>query len=172
MPFTPFHLGPGAAFKAVAGQYFSFTVFVIAQIATDVEVLFNIFRGAVSLHTHAHTYVGATVLGAVLAILGKPVGEALLRTWNQNISPQQNEWLFVLPHISWLASISGAFVGTYSHVFLDSIMHVDMRPWAPFHHDNAWLATLSLEQLHRLCFGLGICGGILLYVKNRKRHSS
>ena len=27
MPFTPFHLGPGAAFKAMGGKHFSFLVF-------------------------------------------------------------------------------------------------------------------------------------------------
>ena len=26
MPFTPFHLGPGAAFKAIGGKHFSFMV--------------------------------------------------------------------------------------------------------------------------------------------------
>ena len=27
MPITPFHLGPGAAFKAIGGRHFSFVVF-------------------------------------------------------------------------------------------------------------------------------------------------
>ena len=39
MPFTPFHLGPGAAFKAIGDKHFSFMVFGCAQVPMDIEPL-------------------------------------------------------------------------------------------------------------------------------------
>ncbi len=32
MPFTPFHMGPGTAIKAVTGRHFSLTIFGFAQV--------------------------------------------------------------------------------------------------------------------------------------------
>jgi hypothetical protein len=37
MPFTPLHMGPGLAIKALAGHRFSILTFGIAQVAMDVE---------------------------------------------------------------------------------------------------------------------------------------
>lgn len=36
MPFTPIHLGPGAACKAIGGRHFSFMVFGGAQVLMDI----------------------------------------------------------------------------------------------------------------------------------------
>ena len=49
MPFTPFHLGPGAVFKAIGGRHFSFMVFGGAQVLMDIEPLVGILRGSVVL---------------------------------------------------------------------------------------------------------------------------
>jgi hypothetical protein len=45
VPFTPFHLGPGLAFKAVSGKHFSFMVFAGAQVLMDIEPLVAIIQG-------------------------------------------------------------------------------------------------------------------------------
>ena len=50
MPFTPFHLGPGALFKAIGGNRFSFMVFGGSQVLMDVEPLVHILRGDAVLH--------------------------------------------------------------------------------------------------------------------------
>jgi len=46
MPFTPFHVGPAPALKAVSGRYFRVPVFGIAQIAMDIEPLIGILHDA------------------------------------------------------------------------------------------------------------------------------
>ena len=46
MPFTPFHMGPALALKAVTGRHFSVLVFGIAQVAMDVEPLVGMLRNA------------------------------------------------------------------------------------------------------------------------------
>ena len=72
MPFTPFHVGPGAAIKAIMPRHFSFTVFCFAQIVTDIETAFYLLRGEYPLHRIFHTYLGATVVAMdALLCLGR-----------------------------------------------------------------------------------------------------
>ncbi|MDX1488515.1 MAG: DUF4184 family protein [Acidiferrobacterales bacterium] len=162
MPFTPFHLGPGAAFKAVTGRYFSFMVFAFSQVAIDLEPLIRFLRDDDVLHGVTHTYLGATVIGIVSIVLGKPICEYSARWWNAHLSPGQTHWFRVSPEIPWPAAIVGALAGVYSHVALDSIMHIDMRPWSPFGNGNALIDLVSIDQLHLLCIGLGVFGITML----------
>lgn len=55
MPFTPFHFGPGATVKAMAGQHFSFTVFAFTQVAIDLEPLYFMLRDEDRLIHHEKT---------------------------------------------------------------------------------------------------------------------
>ena len=77
MPFTPFHLGPGAAFKTVGGKHFSFLVFGGAQVLMDIEPLVGIVRGWPILHGVTHNLLGALIIGLVAGAIGRPVGESV-----------------------------------------------------------------------------------------------
>jgi membrane-bound metal-dependent hydrolase YbcI (DUF457 family) len=149
MPVTPFHLGPGATFKAVGGRHFSFMVFGGAQVLMDIEPLVRIYLGTPILHGYSHTLLGAFVIGAIAAVTGKPISRFFLVR-------------YAIPHfpLTWLAACTGAFVGTISHVLLDAIMHPDMHPWWPFSSDNALLGIISVEALHVWCLVLGILGAL------------
>jgi hypothetical protein len=80
MPFTPFHFGPGAAVKAVAPRYFSFTVFCFAQIVTDLETAYYMLRGEYPLHRWLHTYLGATIVAVLCSLIGRPICKVALRS--------------------------------------------------------------------------------------------
>jgi membrane-bound metal-dependent hydrolase YbcI (DUF457 family) len=56
-------------------------------------------------------------------------------------------------------------VGAYSHVALDSIMHVDVVPFAPFSNARPWLHVVSVDTLHLACIAAGIIGvaGLLVW---------
>lgn len=79
MPFTPFHLGPGALFKAVAGDHFSFMVFGGSQILIDLEPAVRLMTGSAILHGFTHTLLGALLIGTLAGGIGKPVTERVLR---------------------------------------------------------------------------------------------
>ena len=151
MPFTPVHLGPGTLLKACLGAHFSFVVFGGAQVLTDIEPLIQMMRGASVLHGHSHSIGGAVVIGIIATGLGKPIGEWFLRLI------QVKE-----PHISWAASATGAFLGTFSHILIDGIMHSDMAPWSPFTTNNHLLGLVSVQALHYLCLASGVIGLIVL----------
>ena len=158
MPITPFHLGPAAAVKAVAPRYFSFTVFAFSQLLMDLEpVGFFLFTGD-PIHPYLHTYLGATLVFLASWWMGRPASEWALRLWNSKLSFAQARWLAQEPRISTRAAAAGAFVGAYSHVAIDSIMHVDMLPFAPLSDARPWLHVVSVDTLHLLCIVAGIIG--------------
>ncbi len=162
MPFTPFHMGPGCAIKAVLGRSFSLTVFGFAQVAMDLEPLIRILRGDKILHGVSHTYVGATFIALVSLFVGRPVCQVLLRLWPMEDDAGLLDWLRGPRAISWTAALTGAFIGTYSHVFLDSIMHADLEPFWPFSASNDLLHLLGIPELHLLCVAAGLVGGVCL----------
>ena len=164
MPVTPFHMGPGLAVKAVCGRSFSLMVFGFSQVAIDIEPLVRIIRGDAVLHGFTHTYLGATLIAFASVVLGRPICQYLLNYWTPDpYSPFMN-WLRGPTVISWHAAIAGAFTGTYSHVFLDSIMHSDMQPFAPFSEANGLLHVISVNMLHLSCILAGVFGALLLFL--------
>ena len=162
MPITPFHLGPGALFKAAAPRHFSFTVFAFSQGLIDLEPIgFFLFTGE-PIHPYLHTVLGAALVFVVSAWAGRPVCEWVLRAWNARLSPAQARWLGSEPRITLTAAGAGAFVGAYSHVAIDSIMHGDLEPFAPLSDVSPLLHSIPLEALHLACVAAGIIGVAVL----------
>jgi len=162
MPFTPFHMGPGLAVKAVGRRRFSLMVFGFSQVAIDVEPLVRIIRGDAVLHGFTHTYLGATFVALASVVIGRPICQALLRGWTLEPPSAFLGWVTGTPRISWPTATGSALVGTYSHVALDSLLHADMRPLAPFSETNALLHAVSLGALHLGCVLSGLLGVLVL----------
>lgn len=162
MPFTPIHMGPGLALKAAAGRHFSLMVFGFSQVAMDIEPLVGMMRGDPVLHGFTHTYAGATLIGLVSVIVGRPVCQFLLEKFPPDPKLRILVWLKGSSRIGWPAAIAGAFAGTYSHVALDSVMHADMAPWSPWTTGNGLLHVISTDTLHALCGLTGVLGALVL----------
>lgn len=158
MPVTPLHMGPGMAIKAIAGERFSLTMFGLAQVAIDLEPLFGIIRNAPELHGWTHTYLGATGIAVLVLFLGRPLCARIVRWWNAELGRNRLDWLASKDGIGWGAAAAGSFIGTWSHVALDSIMHLDMVPLRPFTDDNALLLAVAVETLYLTCLIAGILG--------------
>jgi len=160
MPFTPVHPGPGLLFKAIGGRHFSFMVFGGAQVLMDIEPLIGIVHGWEVLHGYTHTVPGALLIGAIAGFIGRPVSSFVLK-WRR------------IPHypFTWLASFLGAYVGTFSHVLLDAIMHADMSLCWPIASGNKLLGIVSIEALHLACAIAAVIGAIAcaVYFKTRGR---
>ena len=167
MPFTPFHMGPGMALKSVAGNRFSLVTFGVAQVAIDIEPGIGLLRGSDVLHGWTHTYLGAAAIGAVV-LLCRPLCNRILHLWNAELLHHRLNGLVSPEPIGWVPAAAGAFVGTFSHVALDSLMHFDIRPFAPFSDANALLGLVSVQALHLSCVAAGVAG-LMLWVSSRWR---
>jgi hypothetical protein len=158
MPFTPIHMGPGMAVKAAVPRHFSIVVFGLTQIALDLEVLWHLARRDPPLHRFWHTFLGATVVAAALAVIGKPAARLVKSIWNRVASHGTDADLSVPVHTSWAASASGAFVGAYSHILLDSMFHADVGPLKPWSAANPLRGIINPMMLQMGCLILGLIG--------------
>jgi membrane-bound metal-dependent hydrolase YbcI (DUF457 family) len=118
-----FHFGPGAAIHSAAPRYVSFLAFCAANVLMDIEPLYYILTRQSPLHRFFHTYVGAAIVAistaALFAVSRR--GARVLRL------PNSFNW----QDLGMRAVAIGAAAGTISHVLLDSVMHSDIRPFAP-----------------------------------------
>ena len=151
MPFMPFHLGPGAFFKAPGGRHFSFMVFGGGQVMMDIEPLIGLIQNKPILHGYTHTIAGALLIGLAAAVIGKPISAWVLR-------------LLAIGHhsLTWRASFAGAMLGTFSHIILDAVMHSDINPWWPIVDGNGLLNIITVGTLHLLCLALGVVSGAVV----------
>ena len=121
MPFTPLHMGPGLAVKAVMQRKFSLLVFGWSQVVIDLQPLLAMTTGREPRH---------------------------------------------LP-VRWPVAFGSAFIGTYSHVLIDSVMHVDVLPFYPFNPASPLHALISIDALHVVCLATAAAGGLAWYAVDR-----
>jgi len=156
MPFTPVHMGPGIMIKALLQSSFSLMVFGWTQIVMDIQPLIVLITGEGHLHGFTHTYIGAFLLAILSALTGKYLSElGLIILGISKETPIK---------IAWWVSFISAFIGSFSHVFLDSIMHTDVEPFYPITLENQFHGLLSVSGLHKLCLYSGLVGGGVYYM--------
>lgn len=160
MPFTPLHLGPGLAVKALAGGRFSFMEYGFAQVLIDLEPLYYLLRQDPPLHRFLHTGLGASLALVLALVLGKPVCGRALKLWNLRAGPPLK--LAGPADIPWPAAAYGAAAGVYGHVLLDSVMHYDVRPFAPLSPASPLYMAVGVEELEAGCVLAGLFGMAVL----------
>jgi hypothetical protein len=152
-------MGPGVLIKSLLQGSFSLMVFGWCQIVMDIQPLVAMVSGVGKLHGFTHTYVGATLIAAFAAVTGKYLAQwALVAVFR--LPPTVIRW--------WIALLS-AGIGAYSHVVLDSIMHRDIEPLAPFANSNMLLGVISIPALHKLCLYSGLVGALLYFAVGKFR---
>ncbi|HEY0589424.1 MAG TPA: hypothetical protein VGD52_25070 [Pseudoduganella sp.] len=153
MPITPFHFGPGAAIHAIAPQRVSFIAFCSANVLIDIEPIYYIGTGQFPLHRFFHTYIGAMLIAMLtIALFCAARG---LRLPN----------LFSWRDLSIASVAAGAIFGSCTHVIFDSIMHSDIRPFAPLSDSNPLLNLIPLDTLHLSCAFAGAIGIAILLLR-------
>jgi len=157
MPFTPFHMGPGILMKALLRGGFSLMVFGWTQIVMDIQPLLVLITGEGHLHGFSHTYVGASLLAVLAALSGKYLSELGLIILI-SVSPRIK--------IAWKVAFISAFIGTFSHVLMDSIMHGDVEPFFPASLANPFLGLISVSALHKVCLYTGLVGAGIFFLGN------
>lgn len=155
VPFTPIHMGPGILLKSLLQGSFSLMVFGWTQIVMDIQPLVVMITGTGHLHGFSHTYVGASLLAVLAALTGKYLSQIGL--WILKITPSVNTC------IAWWVVFLSAFIGSFSHVFLDSIMHADVQPFFPFSSNNEFLGLFTINTLHKVCLYSGLLGAGIYY---------
>ena len=160
MPFTPFHMGVALIVKPGFNRHFSVMTFGVAQIAMDIEPGVGMLTGADVLHGPTHTILGALVIACLVMLVGRGICSYLLRNWNREVSHYGLHRLVQPETVSKTALMSGAFIGTLSHVALDSLIHHDIHPLLPFSRANPLLGLITHDAVYELCAIAAVLGTV------------
>lgn len=139
--------------KAFLRDRFSLVVFGGSQVVMDIQPVVFVLTGIGSLHGFSHTYLAAAFIGLFCALSGKYLGEMFLR---------RIRWADFRP-IRWPVAFISAFIGTYSHVFIDDIMHADVHPLLPFSRYSPAYGLMNMGALHLFCVLCFIMGLVLYF---------
>ena len=162
MPFTPLHLGVGACCKAVGQRRFSFMIFAGTQVLMDIEPLLGLIYNWQYLHLYTHNLIGASLIGSIALLIGKPISQWVLRS----ILNYKN-W-----SISWRTAAISAYIGSFSHIFLDAFMHHDVYFFYPWILKNPLLGLLSYSVIFYSCISAILFGSLAWwYVCKNKKES-
>jgi len=168
MPITPFHIIAGFAVKSIFNKGFSWSIFALTNIAIDTEVIYYVITAGEASHKFFHTLLGSTMIAIICTFAGIPVCERLLNFWNKNLynekSLEKLKFLNVDSKINIFSSFAGAFIGAYSHILLDSLMHFDVKPFEPFFSTN-FVGIVPINILHFGLLGLFVFGVIIYVIK-------
>jgi membrane-bound metal-dependent hydrolase YbcI (DUF457 family) len=162
MPVTPFHLLAITPIKAIAPRKFSWSVFALVNVIIDLEPITYFLITLNPEHRFFHTSIGATLIAILAALYGRGLCEGAIKVWNDEI---KSKWLIAEPNISKVSAWSGALIGAWTHLLLDSFMHDDIKPLSPFTESNVLLGTIPIATLHSICLISGLLGliGMLLF---------
>lgn len=130
-------------------------VFGWAQVLMDIQPLLVLITGKGHLHGFSHTFIGALLLGTLAAVSGKPLSELGLR-----IMGMGREHSIV---ITWPVAVISGFIGSFSHVLIDGVMHSDLQPFYPASDNNPFLGWITVTMLHKLCLYSGLLGAGIFF---------
>ncbi len=163
MPVTPLHLGPGQQLKSLRQGWFSMVIFTWTQLLMDLQPILVVLTGKGELHGFSHSYVGASIIAIIAAYTGKWIYYWIYLFVDKDFTDYQKKIFNVPAKLTLAIGTSSAFIGSFSHVLIDSIMHADMQPFYPLDIENQVLLLVSIEILHRICVYAGLTGALVFF---------
>lgn len=161
MPFTPYHFGPSTTVAFALRKYLDIPIFIFVNLVIDLEPLaVMVFRFSYPLHGFFHTIIGGTILGSLLGSFAYIIINILYKIFSKfNFNY----------HLKLSTSIYSGIVGLWFHIFLDSIMHADIKPFFPSSYNpfHQLISTSTLYLISTLLF-LPAIAFIVIYARQHK----
>jgi hypothetical protein len=151
-------MGAALLVKPAAKARFSVLTFGIAQIAMDVEPGIGMLLGWEVLHGQSHTVLGALLIACLVAWIAPLICTPILQRYNHEVRHYKQDWLEEPPQMDKYAVWAGALFGTFSHIVLDSLMHHDIHPLAPFSDTNPLMDLVTHDGVYQWCVLMGAVG--------------
>lgn len=122
MPFTPFHWGPVLLVGLLFFSILDLPALLVSSVIVDIEPLYFMLKFSNPYHGFFHSYLGSSIMGTLIAL-----GMFAIRNYTKNIMK-----VFKLEQSSSFCKIlTTSLFGVYSHVFLDSFLYPEMKPFFP-----------------------------------------
>jgi membrane-bound metal-dependent hydrolase YbcI (DUF457 family) len=114
MPITPYHFGPSALIGLAFRRRLDVPVFVLANVAVDVEVLFH--------YRYGHTLLVGTLVGAAWGLGAYPLRKSFQKVMAALQLPYQTGLIRMI--------VSG-ILGAWCHVLIDGAYHLNAKVFWP-----------------------------------------
>jgi hypothetical protein len=162
MPLTPFHLGPALFFGLLFLSFMHLPTFLIANVIVDFEPFLVLFLGIdYPLHGFFHSFLGGSIIAIILSLVMIRIDEKVQKVMRFFKLEQKHSQKRI-----WIASL----LGIYLHIFLDSIIYTDIKPFFPLSFNPFYNSSMfAVFGIHSLCVILGILG-IAVYIHKILKH--
>ncbi len=165
MPFTPYHFGPAGFIGLVFKKWIDLPVFVLANVAIDVEVgIVMMFNLGPWRHRFSHAFIGGILVGIILALISYPLRGLYKKIMGIfRLSYQTNFYRLLI----W------SVLGVWFHILIDSFDHWDVRPFWPFANNNPFYGYITDHNIKLICLVFWVLLLILLAVnffRNRQKN--
>jgi len=153
MPITPFHLGPGMLLGMIFFRFVNLPTFLAASIIADIEPFLVIVLGLdYPLHGFFHSFPGGSILALIVSLF--------LSRFKRS-ADKMMDFFKMKQEMSSRNVFIAAFSGVYLHIFLDSFLYTDIRPFFPI-DANPFYGLVSYGDVILFC-ALSFVLGILSY---------
>jgi membrane-bound metal-dependent hydrolase YbcI (DUF457 family) len=130
MPITPYHFGPSGFLGLVFKKWVDLPVFLLANVAIDIEVLIIYGLGlGWPHHRLCHTFIGGAVVGIAVAAVCFP----LRGVFKKVMSVFQFTY-----NTTFVKMLIWSILGVWLHVFIDAMNHWDVKPFWPITKNPLW----------------------------------
>ncbi|MBW6451553.1 MAG: hypothetical protein K0B02_02380 [DPANN group archaeon] len=151
MPFTPFHIGYALLIGLILLKNLDIFVFFIASVIIDIEPFMVLVMGLdYPLHGFFHSFLGGSIVAVFLIFLMS----VLLKKYSFFNFVNSENYIISSKKV-WFAS----FFGIYLHIFFDSILYLDIKPFSPLSY-NPFYGVVSMSNIYLVCtisLILGLC---------------
>ena len=153
MPFTPYHFGPSGLLGLIFKKWLDIPVFVLANVAVDIEVLvIRILGLGWPYHRYCHTLLFGMAVGIIWGIAAYPLRHLFGRIMRLIRLPYQTGF--------WKMVVSGV-LGVWLHIVIDSIYHWDVLMLWPS-KAKPWFGLISPLQVKLVCV-VCLLAALILY---------
>ena len=142
MPFTPFHVGPHATVGFAFQKYIDVPVFVLSNIAIDLEPLAVIlFKFEYPLHGYFHTFF----FGGLVGLVGLVWGLVACMIPKQ-ITTLMNKFYLGYTPVP-IKTVFSGILGVWFHILFDAPIYKDIRPFFPYEF-NPFYGLVYLPNMY------------------------
>ncbi len=152
MPFTPFHWGPALLIGLLLFPLLDIPTLFISSVIIDIEPIYLMSQPSGYLHGFFHSYLGSSILGILVAIVVFALRDSTSKIMKSFKLKQKSSFKKIL---------FTSLFGVYSHVFLDSFLYIDIRPFYPL-DINPLYNAISSAMIYQLC-GISFLFVFILY---------
>lgn len=151
MPFTPFHWGPSSWLGLLLFRFINIGAFLAGSVLVDVEPLaVMVFNLDHPLHGFLHTYLGGTIAATVFSVLYYRLKVRINHVLTRFRVAQDSSFSIIL---------ISCFLGVYFHVFLDSFLYTDIKPFFPLKMNPVY-GLISSSLMYMFCAASFLVGGL------------